>query len=58
MEVHQHAPMDVHVTQPLMEQQQPHPSQEPQMVVLESTFNNFGPHVIVLSHSRLGSSKG
>lgn len=52
MKVHEEAPIVVHVTQPQIEQQQPHPYQEPQMVVLRQIFNDFRPLAIVLPHNR------
>jgi hypothetical protein len=52
MEVYEEAPMEVHITQPQMDQQQPHPPHEPQMVVLGPSFNDFKPHAVGCSHNK------
>ncbi len=58
MKVHEEAPIVVHVTQPQIEQQQPHPYQKPQMVVIKQIFNDFKPLAIVLPHNRPRLAKG
>jgi hypothetical protein len=40
--------LEVHVTQPQMDQQNPHPPYVPQMMVLEPLFIKFRPPAIVL----------
>ncbi len=58
MEVHEEVPMEVQITQPQMDQQQPDPPQEPHMVVLGPTLKKFRPHAIVLPLGKHDEQKG
>lgn len=58
MEVHEEVPMEVQITQPQMDQQQPNPPQELHMVILGLTFKDLKPPAIMLPSSRHDQQKG